>query len=86
MTFIDLSKTFHTVNCRLLCLLHEKIGVPPKFCNVLRQLHDGVQASVLAAGLQSEPFDVKLGVKRSCVMASVLFNVFLFAMTKLLLT
>lgn len=45
---------------------------PPKFCNVLRQLLDGFQTRV------------RIEVKQCCVMIRVLFNGFIFAVTKLL--
>lgn len=79
MTFIDLSKAFDTVNREILWQILEKFGVPPKFLNVLRQFHDGMQARVRVGSVLSEPFPVAVGVKQGCVLAPVLFNLFLAA-------
>ncbi len=47
VAFIDLSKAFDTINRELLWKNFSKLGVPPKFLSILRQLHDGMQARVL---------------------------------------
>ncbi|KAK0152198.1 LINE-1 retrotransposable element ORF2 protein [Merluccius polli] len=79
--FIDLSKAFDTINRELLWKHLSKLGVPPKFLSILQQLHDGMQARVLAGELQSQFFEVKVGVKQGCVLAPVLFNIILSAIT-----
>lgn len=58
-----------------------KLGVPPKFLFILQQLHNGMQARVLMGGLQSDPFKVNVGVKQGCILAPVLFNLFLSPIT-----
>ena len=83
IAFIDLSKAFDTVNRNLLWDLLGRLGVPPKFLNTLRQLHDGMQACVRIGGQQSPSFNVKLGVRQGCVLAPVIFNLFLSAVTLL---
>ena len=60
-----------------------KLGVPPKFLSVLQQLHDGMKARVQTGELQSEFFEVNVGVKQGCVLAPVLFNLLLSAITSL---
>ena len=77
MAFVDLSKAFDTVNRELMWQVLEKFGVPPKFLEILRQLHDGMQARVRVGSVLSEPFPVAVGVKQGCVLAPVLFNLFL---------
>ena len=81
IAFIDLSKAFDTVNRELLWKHLTKLGVPPKFLSILQQLHDGMQARVLTGELQSEFFEVNVGVKQGCVLAPVLFNILLSAVT-----
>ncbi len=80
VAFIDLSKAFDTINRELLWKNLSKLGVPPKFLSILRQMHDGMQARVLTGELQSESFEVNVGVKQGCVLAPVLFNIFLSAL------
>ena len=83
ITFIDLTKAFDTVNREILWSILRKFGVPPKFLNILIQLHTGMQACVLVGGEQSPSFPVNIGVKQGCVLAPVIFNVFLAAVTLL---
>ena len=79
ITFIDLTKAFDTVNREILWIILKKFGTPPKFLNILKQFHTGMQACVLVGGQQSPSFPVKVGVKQGCVLAPVIFNLFLSA-------
>ncbi|CAJ1066317.1 uncharacterized protein LOC109084930 [Xyrichtys novacula] len=81
IAFIDLSKAFDTVSRELLWKQLSKLGVPSKFLSVLQQLYDGMQARVFTGELQSEFFRVNVEVKQGCVLAPVLFNLLLFAIT-----
>lgn len=83
IAFIDLSKAFDTINREMLWKQLAKLGVPPKFLSVLQQLHDGMKARVQTGELQSESFEVNVGVKQGCVLAPVLFNLLLSAITSL---
>ena len=83
LAFIDLSKAFDTVNRDLLWEVLGKLGVPAKFCNLLRQLHDGMQACVSNGGQQSPFFSVDVGVKQGCVLAPTIFNMFISTVTLL---
>ena len=51
-----------------------KFGCPSGFIAMVRQFHDGMQASVQNDGEFSEPFEVTNGVKQVCVMAPTLFR------------
>ncbi|KAF0027118.1 hypothetical protein F2P81_019859 [Scophthalmus maximus] len=77
LAFIDLSKAFDTVNRELLWEELGKLGVPPKFRNILWQFPDGMQACVSIGGQQSPFFSVDVGVKQGCVLAPTIFNIFL---------
>ena len=66
----------------LWCIL-QKFGCPPKFLAVLRALHDGARARVTHAGGQSDSFPVAVGVRQGCVLAPVIFNLFLAAVNRI---
>ncbi|KAJ8375401.1 hypothetical protein SKAU_G00059810 [Synaphobranchus kaupii] len=84
MAFVDLSKAFETVQRELFWDVLLRFGCPNKFVNILRQFHDGMTARVTIGGQESAPFPVHTGVRQGCVLAPVLFNIFLLCVTKLL--
>ena len=81
--FVDLSKAFDTVNREMLWTVLSKFGCPPKFMTIMKAFHDGMQARVSAGGILSDPFQVTVGVKQGCVLAPVIFNIFMAAITLL---
>ena len=50
-----------------------KLSCPTKFVNVLKQLHEGMQARVSSEGQFSDSFPINNGVQQSCVVAPILF-------------
>lgn len=60
-----------------------KCGCPPNFTVILKEFHTGMNARVVAGGLVSNPFPVNVGVKQGCVLAPILFNIYLAAVTLL---
>ena len=83
MAFIDLSKAFDTVNREFLWEIMRRAGCPNKFTNIVKAFHDHMQATVVIGGVETEPFDVGVGVKQGCVMAPVIFNIYLATPTRL---
>lgn len=81
MAFVDLSKAFDTVQRDLLWDILLRFGCPSKFVNILRQFHDGMNARVTIGGQESASFPVCTGVRQGCVLAPVLFNIFLLCVT-----
>jgi len=79
--FIDLTKAFDTVNRDLLWKILSKFGCPPTFLTILQEFHNGMRAKVVIGGRESDLFDVLVGVKQGCVLAPVIFNLFLVAVT-----
>ena len=77
MVFIDLTKAFDSVNRDALWIVMRKFGCPPKFVEIVRQLHQDMQGKVLNEGNLSDAFPVKTGVKQGCVLAPTLFSIFL---------
>ncbi|BHF72107.1 hypothetical protein SprV_0401517000 [Sparganum proliferum] len=79
-TFVDLTKTFDTVNREGLWKIMQKFGCPERFIAIVRQLHDGMMARVTDNGAVSEAFAVTNGVKQGCVLAPTLFSLMFSAM------
>ena len=59
-----------------------KFGSPDSPVNVIRFLHDGLEARVLDHGTFSEAFTVTNGVKQGCVLAHILFSILFAAMIR----
>ena len=81
LAFVNLTKAFDTVNRDLLWNILRKFGCPPTFIAILQQFHTGMCAQVVIAGSQSSSFSVEVGVKQGCVLAPIIFNLLLVAMT-----
>jgi len=75
--FVDLKKAYDSVNRGALWKILESIGVPPKIVDLLRDLHDGTAACVKGFGRMSEWFPIQTGVRQGCIIAPLLFNVFI---------
>ena len=80
MVFVYFSKTFDTVGRTGLWQLLRKYGCPEKFTTMSEALHTGMMANVSVVGEVSELFSVTNGVKQGCVLAPMLFFIFLSAM------
>ncbi|CAH1231299.1 Hypp378 [Branchiostoma lanceolatum] len=79
MVFVDLTKAFDSLNRPLLWEVLKRFGCPRRFLAVLMSLHDGAMVRVLGGGEKSDPFPVCTGVRQGCVIAPVIFNLFLAA-------
>ena len=79
-TFVDLTKAFDTVNRNGLWRIMSKFGCPDKFVEMVKQFHNGMQASVQDDGEHSASFPVTNGVKQGCVLAPTLFSIVFSAM------
>ena len=86
ITFVDLTKAFDTVNRPALWDLMKRLGCPPKFLQMVIQLHDGQLGRVRIAGTLSKPFEIKNGVKQGCVLAPSLFSILVSAVVKQVFT
>nr|VZI19265.1 unnamed protein product [Spirometra erinaceieuropaei] len=72
--FMDLTKTFDTVNREGLWRIIQKFGCPERFTQMVRQLHDGMMARVTDNGAVSAAFAVTNEVKQGCLLTSILFS------------
>jgi hypothetical protein len=77
MAFIDLAKAYDTINRTALWQVLAYYGVDHHIISLLRDLHTGTQAAVRLDGTLGEWFDVTSGVRQGCVIAPLLFNVFM---------
>ena len=77
LAFIDLRKAFDSVPRDALWRVLRAYGVPTLLVDLLMDLHTGTQALVRLGALRGESFDVSCGVRQGCVIAPMLFNVFI---------
>ena len=78
--FVDLTKAFDTVSRSGLWLIMEILGCPPKFLNMVIQLHEDQRRRVRYSNDLLEPFPIINGVKQGCVLAPTLFSIFFSTM------
>ena len=83
MAFVELSKAFDRVPRELLWDILKRFGCPDRIVSLIRSFHDNMKVRVSASGALSEEFEVKVGVKQGCVMAPVLFKVYMQCVTHL---
>lgn len=77
LAFIDLRKAFDSVPRNALWCVLRAYGVPPLLVELLMDLHTGTQAAVRLGTLMGESFEVSSGVRQGCVIAPMLFNVYI---------
>jgi len=81
ITSSDLTKAFNTVSRDRLWQVLGKFGCPIHFVNILREFQTDMSARVVHGGEMSESFGVNTEVKQGCILATVIFNLFLVAVT-----
>lgn len=77
LCYIDLAKAYDSVDRTTLWKVLELYGVPRKLVDLLTDLHDGTEACVRHAGGLSDWFPITTGVRQGCVIAPMLFNVYM---------
>lgn len=82
ITFVDLTKAFDTVNREALWKILKRLGCPPKFTNMVVQLHQDQKGVVRQGNDLSKPFQIRNGVKQGCVLAPTLFSIVFSLMLK----
>ena len=80
--FVDLTKAFDSISRDGLWKILVRLGCPPKFFTILRQLHEGQQGQVKHNGSLSGSFPISNGVKQGCVLAPTLFTIFFSTMLR----
>ena len=58
-----------------------KFGYPPTFIAIQQKFHSAMCAEVVIAGSQSSNLPVDVRAKQGCVLAPIIFKLFIVAMT-----
>ena len=74
--FVDLTEAFDTEIRNALWIIQGKLGCPPQFVEILKQLHCNMKGRVNLNGSLSEPIPVDNGVKRGDIPAPTLFSIY----------
>ena len=75
--FIDFKAAFDTIWRDALWKMLLKIGIPNKLVEIIKNLYDKTECSIIAGGELSDWFPVNIGVRQGCIMSPSLFNIFL---------
>ena len=73
MVFVNFEKAFDVIDCEMLRKIVRHYGVPAKIVRMIQVLCDGFQAWVLLEGRMTEPFEMKTGVRRGCLLSPLCF-------------
>ena len=82
IAFVDFTKAYDSVPRGKLWELLLEYGIPPSFVYRVSALHNRTNVKVRLGGLLGEEFLTKLGLRQGCVLAPVLFNLFLDAVLR----
>ena len=77
VAFIDLTKAFDLVSRDGLFKILAKIGCPPTLLSIVKSFHNNMKGTVLYDGATSDTFNILNGAKQGCVLAFILFGIFL---------
>ena len=75
--FIDLKKAYDSINRQALWRILEQYGVQERVLTLIKDLHEETEACVREYGATSKWFSISNGVKQGCILAPLLFNVFI---------
>ena len=75
--FIDFKAAFDTIWREAHWKMLLKIGIPNKLVEIIKNLYDNTEFSILAGGELTDWFPVNIGVRQCCIMSPSLFNIFL---------
>ena len=86
MCFVDLSKANDTINRDVLwAILENSFCIPTKLIKIINLLHSGTEGVIRYDGKLSEEFPINVGVKQGDVLAPMMFNLYLDAVTRVTL-
>ena len=74
LCFIDLTKTYNSVDCAAMVAILRSYGVPHQLVEIIEDLYTGTWCHVRTTDGISQDFEVKTGVRQGCVLSPILFN------------
>ena len=73
--FIDFKSAFDTIWIEALWKMLLKIGVPNKLVEIIKNLYNKTECSIIAGGELTDWFPVNIGVRQGCIISPSLFNI-----------
>ena len=83
MILVDVTVVFDAVNRNLLWDILCKFGCLSTFIAILQQFHTCMCAQIVMVGYLFSCIPVDVGVKQGCVLAQIIFNLFMDAIALL---
>ena len=77
MIFVDFTKAYDTIVRERMWMVMREMGAPEHFIAKVAALHEATHVKVRIGSLLGEEFRTKLGLRQGCVLAPVLFNLYL---------
>ena len=74
--FVNLKKAYDSVSREALWLALRKMGVLDILIDIIRSLHDNMNASIRVDGELLEEIEVHNGLRQGCSMTPTLFNLY----------
>ncbi len=76
-SFIDFSKAFDRINRKFLLLKLEHLGLQSKMLSAIKAIYNDISCCVRINGVKTDIFNVSSGLKHSCILSPLLFNLFM---------
>ena len=77
MIFVDFTKAYDTIVRERMWMVMREMGAPEHFIAKVAALQEATHVKVRIGSLLGEEFRTKLGLRQGCVLAPVLFNLYL---------
>ena len=77
MAFLDIKKAYDRVDRTILWRTLSKLGYGGKFLRVLQSLYKDISAVTSLNELQSDPINLKKGLRQGCVLSPLLFALYI---------
>lgn len=81
VAFVDITKAFDSIDRNTLWKIMFRFGIPSKFVAICKSLHVNNWSRVAHNGKITDPFQTHTGVRQGCVLAPLLFNIFMAALS-----